>query len=310
MAEFNYQNRRDFLKYFVGTSAVLAGFPALSKEVLLSKDLSRLNILYTNDIHSRIEPFPENDPKFAGKGGFARRAAVIDELKKENDNVLLLDAGDIFQGTPYFNLYSGELEYKLMSMMGYDATTIGNHDFDLGIDNITKQMPHANFAFINCNYDFSDTSLHDKISPYKIFEKQGIKIGVLGYGIELKGLVDKKMYKETIYQDPLPIANATAKLLKMDLGCDYVIALSHLGFSYPDKKLSDMSMAPLTENIDLIIGGHSHTFLEHPVKLANRVGKEVYVTQVGWAGIWLGKLDVYFSYNKKKISHNSDNRKI
>jgi 5'-nucleotidase len=118
------------------------------------------------------------------------------------------------------------------------------------------------------------------------------------------------MYKETIYQDPLPIANATAKLLKLDLGCDYVIALSHLGFSYPDKKLSDMSMAPLTENIDLIIGGHSHTFLEHPVKLANRVGKEVYVTQVGWAGIWLGKLDVYFSYNKKKISHNSNNRKI
>lgn len=310
MAEFQYQNRRDFLKYFAGTTAVLAGFPALSKEALISKDLTKLTILYTNDIHSRIEPFPSNDPKFANMGGFARRAAIVDQIKKENENVLLLDAGDIFQGTPYFNLYQGELEYTLMSMMGYDATTIGNHDFDLSIENIEKQMPHAKFSFINCNYDFSNTCLNNKISPYKIFTKSGVKIGVLGYGIELDGLVDKKMYKETVYQNPLPIANATAKLLKQDLGCDYVIALSHLGFSYNDKKISDMSMAPQTENIDLIIGGHSHTFLEHPVKVANRAGKEVFVTQVGWAGIWLGKVDVFFSHGKKKISHNSDNRKI
>jgi 5'-nucleotidase len=310
MAEFNYQNRRDFLKYFVGTSAVLTGFPALSKEVLKSKDLSHLTILYTNDLHSRIEPFPNNDPKFANLGGFARRAAVIDSIKKENDNILLLDAGDIFQGTPYFNLYQGELEYKLMSLMQYDATTLGNHDFDLGIENIEKQMPHANFSFINCNYNFSDTCLHDKISPYKVFIKNGIKIGVLGYGIELEGLVDKKMYKNTVYQDPLEIANSTAKLLKHDLGCDYIIALSHLGFKFEEKKISDSSMAPLTENIDLIIGGHTHSFLEHPLKLVNKASKDVYVTQVGWAGIWLGKLDVYFSYNKKKISHNSNNRKI
>lgn len=310
MAEFNYQNRRDFLKYFVGTSAVLAGLPALSNEVIKKSDLVKLTILYTNDVHSRIEPFPSNDPKHANMGGFARRSAVVESIRKENENVLLLDAGDIFQGTPYFNLYQGELEYKLMSLMKYDATTIGNHDFDLGIDNITKQMPHASFSFINCNYDFSNTSLNEKIIPYKIFEKQGIKIGVLGYGIELEGLVDKKMCKDTVYQNPLPIANATAKLLKLDLGCDYVIALSHLGFSYNDKKISDMSMAPQTENIDLIIGAHSHTFLEHPIKLKNRIGKDIYVTQVGWAGIWLGKLDVFFSYNKKKISHNTDNRKI
>ncbi len=310
MEEFSYQNRRNFLKYFVGTTAVLAGFPALSKEVLKSKDLLRLTILYTNDVHSRIEPFSANDPKFAGMGGFARRAAVIEEIKKDNDTILLLDAGDIFQGTPYFNLFQGELEYTLMSTMKYDATTIGNHDFDLGIDNIIKQMPHANFSFINCNYNFSNTALHDKISPYKVFIKNGIKIGVLGYGIELEGLVDKKMCGETVYKDPVAIANETAKLLKHDLGCDYVIALSHLGFKFEDKKISDTSMATLTENIDLIIGGHTHTFLEHPVKIANRVGKEVFVTQVGWAGIWLGKLDVYFSYDKKKISHNSNNRKI
>jgi 5'-nucleotidase len=309
MAEFKYQNRRDFLKYFIGTSAVLAGMPALSNELITSKDLCKLTILYTNDLHSRIEPFPSNDPKHPNQGGFARRAAVIEELKKENDNILLLDAGDIFQGTPYFNLYKGELEYKLMSLMGYDATTIGNHEFDLGIDNIAQQMPHANFSFINCNYDFSNTSLHDKIIPYKVFHKKGIKIGVLGYGVELEGLVDKKMYKETIYQDPVTIANTTAKLLKHELKCDYVIALSHLGFK-DDKKISDSSMATQTENIDLIIGGHSHTFLEHPIKFANKIGKEVFVTQVGWAGIWLGKVDVFFSYNARKNSLNSDNRKI
>lgn len=310
MEGFRYQNRREFLRYFMGASAVLAGFPALSKEMLATRDVVRLTILYTNDVHSRIEPFPANDPKFANLGGFARRAAVIEEVRRENDNVLLLDAGDIFQGTPYFNLYHGELEYKLMTRMGYDATTLGNHDFDLGIENLVTQMPHAGFAFLNCNYNLSDTALNGRISPYKIFTKKGIKIGVLGYGIELEGLVDKKMYGTTRYENPVAIANATAKLLKHDLGCDYVIALSHLGFDFPEKKISDKSMAPLTENIDLVIGGHTHTFLEHPVKTANRAGREMFVTQVGWAGIWLGKLDVYFSYDKKKISHNSDNRKI
>ena len=277
MEEYSYQNRRDFLKYMVGTSAVLAGFPAISKEVMKRNNFVKLTILHTNDVHSRIEPFPLSDPKYPDMGGFARRSAVIESIRKENDNVLLLDAGDVF---------------------------------DLGIDNIAKQMPHANFSLINCNYDFSNTSLHKKIIPYKVFEKQGLKIGVLGYGIELEGLVDKKMYKDTVYQNPVPIANATAKHLKKDLACDYVIALSHIGFSYNEKKISDMNMAPLTENIDLIIGGHTHTFLEHPVQLKNKTGKDVYVTQVGWAGIWLGKIDVIFSLDTKNIIHNSDNKKI
>lgn len=310
MAEFNYQNRREFLKYFAGAAAVVAGFPALSKNALPAGDLQKLTILYTNDTHSRIEPFPSNDPKFANQGGFARRAAVIEQIKKEDSNVLLLDAGDIFQGTPYFNLYHGELEYKLMSMMGYDATTIGNHEFDLGMNNIAKQMPHASFSFINCNYDFSDTPLHDKIVPYKVFYKNGIKVGVLGIGIELAGLVDKKMYGNTVYHDPVNLVNSTAKLLKHDLDCDYVICLSHIGYQYDEKKISDTTLAPLTKNVDLIIGGHTHTFLEHPVKSSNAEGRDVYITQVGWAGIWLGKIDVFLSHDKKKIAHNSNNRKI
>lgn len=310
MAEFNYQNRRDFLKYFAGTTAVLAGFPLFSNEMLKEKDLQKLTILYTNDTHSRIEPFPENDPKYANQGGYARRASVVEELRNSGENILLLDAGDIFQGTPYFNLYQGEIEYKLMSMMGYDATTIGNHEFDLGMENIVKQLPHAKFSFINCNYDFSNTPLKNKTIPYKIFNCKGIKIGVLGVGIELAGLVDKKLYGETIYSNPITEANKISKLLKLDLDCDYVICLSHLGYKYEDKKVSDIILAEQSKYIDLIIGGHTHTFLEHPVKLSNSEGKEVFVTQVGWAGIWLGKIDVFFSSYKKKISHNSDNRKI
>lgn len=310
MADFNYQNRRDFLKYFLGASAVLAGFPAISKEMLAGADLRKLTILYTNDTHSRIEPFPDNDPKYAGKGGFARRAALIEKLRAENPELLLLDAGDIFQGTPYFNLYHGELEYKLMSLMQYDATTLGNHEFDLGMENIATQMAHAKFDFINCNYEVSDTPLNGKIVPYKIYKKAGLKIGVLGVGIELEGLVDKKLFGSTIYTDPLQKANAMAKLLKQDLDCDYVICLSHLGYKYDTKKISDETLATHSEHIDLIIGGHTHTFLEHPVKSSNAAGKDVHVTQVGWAGIWLGKIDVFFSHDKKKISHNSDNRKI
>src|ERR1700741_3303658 len=172
MAEYSKQNRREFLRYMLGAAAIYGGASnLLANEILLDKGISKLTILYTNDVHSRIEPFPDNDPKYANQGGAARRAAIIKKIRKEEKNVLLLDAGDIFQGTPYFNYYSGELEYKLMSQMGYDAVTLGNHDFDLGVDNISKQMPNANFSFVCANYDFSDTSLNGKIPPYKIFIK-------------------------------------------------------------------------------------------------------------------------------------------
>ena len=312
MAEFNYQNRRDFLKYFVGTSAVLAGLPALSNEALKKSDLVKLTILYTNDVHSRIEPFPSNDPKHANMGGFARRSAVVESIRKENENVLLLDAGDIFQGTPYFNLYQGELEYKLMSLMKYDATTIGNHDFDLGIDNITKQMPHASFSFINCNYDFKDTDLKNnkKISDYKVYQKGNIRIGVLGVGIDLNGLVTKENRQGLIYRNPIEGANKIAEILRHEKRCDFVVCLSHLGYQYSDNKVSDIVLAKESKFIDVIIGGHTHTFLEEPTKILNKQGIEVQVTQMGWAGIWLGRLDIYFDSYKKNIFKNSANRKV
>jgi 5'-nucleotidase len=297
MEEYQLQNRREFLRYLFGASMMLGGLHALPAGLLDKKGVKKLTILYTNDQHSRIEPFPANDPNWPDRGGFARRAAIISKVRKEEKNVLLLDAGDIFQGTPYFNFYAGELEYKLMTQMGYDAVTIGNHDFDLGVENIARQMPHAGFHFVCANYDFSDTALHGKIAPYKILLRDGIKIGIFGIGIELEGLVDKKNYGDTRYLEPVGKAKKTAEILKLEKNCDYVICLSHLGYSYPGKKVSDMDLSEQTSHIDLVIGGHTHTFLDEPRQLRNAQGKPLHVTQVGWAGIWLGRIDVYFSCN-------------
>jgi len=294
MEEYQLQNRRDFLRYLFGAGFTLAGLNAMPAGAISKKGVKKLTILYTNDQHSRIEPFPFNDPKYPNQGGFARRATLIKKVRSEEKNILLLDAGDIFQGTPYFNYYSGELEYKLMSQMGYDATTIGNHDFDLGVENIVKQMPHANFSFLTANYDFSETALTGRTLPYKVFEKDGIRVGVFGLGIELAGLVDKKNYGGAKYLDPVKEAKRVIDILKYSRYCDYIICLSHLGYSYPGKKVSDLALADQTENLDLIIGGHTHTFLEEPKQVRNAVGKPVHITQVGWAGIWLGRLDVYF----------------
>ena len=154
-------------------------------------------------MHSHIDPFPADHPRNANMGGAARRAALIESIRKEEENVLLLDAGDIFQGTPYFNYYGGELEFKLMSMMQYDLATMGNHDFDMGTENIVKQLPHASFPFINCNYNFSDTELVGKILPYKIFNKGGLKIGVFGIGVELEGLVPNHLFTNVKYNNPI-----------------------------------------------------------------------------------------------------------
>ena len=292
-------NRRYFLKTLAGSAAAL-GLSSFPLELLANYEIEKLTILHTNDFHSHIDPFPDNDPKYAGLGGVARRSALIKRIRDEEKNVLLLDAGDIFQGTPYFNLYGGEVELKLMSDMGYDASAIGNHDFDNGMDGLLKQLPNANFPFLCSNYDFTDTPLHHKTQPTKIFEKGGLKIGVFGLGIELQGLVDKKHYGNTIYQDPVAKAAAMGQLLKEEKKCDLVICLSHLGYSYKEDKISDVILAKQSRNIDLIIGGHTHTFLDEPVRLKNRDNKEILVAQVGWAGIKLGRIDYYFEKKSKK----------
>lgn len=292
-------NRREFIKGVFGGMA-LAGLSSLPLELFARAEMTKLTILHTNDVHSRIDPFPANDPKYPNMGGVARRAALIKKIRATEKNVLLLDAGDIFQGTPYFNLYGGELEFKLMSEMGYDASTLGNHDFDNGIDGLVKQMPNMNFPFLNSNYSFKDTLLENKIQEYKIFRKGDLKIGVFGIGIELRGLVDPKLSGNILCNDPLVNANRISTLLKNEEKCDLVICLSHLGYKYNDKKVSDSVLAKESSHIDLIIGGHTHTFLDEPTQVVNKEGKEVLIAQVGWAGIKLGRIDYYFDSKKRK----------
>ncbi|MCG2612027.1 metallophosphatase [Flavobacterium sp. SM15] len=299
--------RRDFLKNTVASSAFLGlGGLSLSSFSEAEKDeVKKITILHTNDVHSHIDPFPADHPKNPNMGGVARRAAIIEKIRKEEKNVLLLDAGDIFQGTPYFNYYGGELEFKLMSMLQYDLATMGNHDFDNGIDGFLAQLPHAKFDFVSANYDFKNTVLNGIVKPYKILHKDGIKIGIFGLGVELQGLVDKKLYKETVYNNPVEIATDMARILKQEQKCDLVICLSHLGFKYPNEpeKICDVNLAKKTKNIDLIIGGHTHTFLDKPSIETNLDGQQVLINQVGCYGINLGRIDFYFDHKKQAQSN-------
>ena len=299
--------RRSFIKNLGGAAVPMAlglgagMFPwKLAAEELENLGLSKLTILHTNDVHSRLEPFPMDGGRNQGLGGVARRASLIRQIRQEEEQVLLFDCGDIFQGTPYFNFFNGELEIKLMSQMGYDAATIGNHDFDAGIEGLYRQLPHADFPFVIANYDFSDTIMDRQTVPYHLFQKGDLRIGVLGVGIELRGLVPDQLYKNTRYLDPIPVANRYAALLKNDYKCDYVICLSHLGFHYDDDQVSDHVLAARSKDIDLILGGHTHTFLEEPVQVKNAEGKPILVNQVGWAGILLGRIDVYFERRRRK----------
>ena len=306
-------NRKEFLKTVGGGTLALSLAPNLvfaSQKSILDRNAAyKLTVLHTNDQHSRIEPFDSSYSRNPNQGGFARRATLIQQIRSQEKNVLLLDAGDIFQGTPYFNFYGGELEFKLMSMMGYDAATMGNHDFDNGLEGFLKALPNAKFPFITSNYDFSNTILDGKTEKYKIFKKDGIKVGLFGVGIAVDGLVGKKQYQETKYLNPVEIAQHYADFLRKEKGCDLVICLSHIGFDYRDDadKISDKKLAAQTDNIDLILGGHTHTFLPEPQSFTNKSGKNVLVNQVGWAGLLLGRIDFYFDKNKslQNISWNN-----
>ncbi len=261
---FLKMNRRKFIKETTFTSGALLAASLLPKNLFAADETLKLTILHTNDVHSRLEPFPMDGSKNAGLGGVAQRAAIIKEIRSETDNILLLDAGDIFQGTPYFNIYKGEPEIKAMSMMGYDAGTIGNHDFDAGMENLATQLQHANFPLIVCN-----TPMEGKTIPYKIIKKGNLKVGILGIGIEGKGLIPDNLFGNTVYHNPIEYANKTAEKLKQE-GCDLIICLSHLGDKYSDDKLSDEILAKECYDIDLIIGGHTHRFFTEPKKNINK----------------------------------------
>ena len=297
--------RRKFLKNSVYGSLALGS--ALNNYSCDSENFKKITILHTNDVHSHIEPFSKDHSEFPNRGGFERRSTILNSIRSKNPNTLLLDAGDIFQGTPYFNFYNGELEFKLMSLLKYDAVTIGNHDFDNGITGLNEQMPNASFDFLISNYDFKNTVLDGKTSDYKIYSKSGIKIGVFGLGIELEGLVTKELYRETKYLDPIDIAQDVAKKLKNEEKCDLIICLSHLGYKYDNlpNRVCDYNLAKKTKDIDLIIGGHTHTFMNEPIILKNQISKDVLVNQVGCFGLFLGQIDFYFDQNNQKYFNSS-----
>lgn len=304
-------NRRTFLKSSMSASFLLASsqFPLHAFEN--SDGIVKLTILHTNDVHSRIDPFPMDGGRNAGMGGAAKRAKLISKIRSKEKNVLLFDCGDIFQGTPYFNMFGGELEMKLMSEMKYDAATIGNHDFDAGIDGFDKQLSNANFPFIVSNYNFDDTVLNSKVDKHKIFDVEGVKIGVIGVGIELEGLVPPSLYKETKYEDPIEKAQSEALKLKKELECDYVICLSHLGYKYSkERRVSDVHLAQNTKHIDMVLGGHTHTFMRKADIRRNMEGKEVIVSQAGWGGILLGQINLYFDQNKKQSCLTCHNKLV
>ena len=263
-----------------------------------------LTILHTNDVHSHIEPFADDDKKYPGLGGAAHRATILDNIRKKSDNVLVLDAGDIFQGTPYFNFFQGDLEIDLMNKMRYDAATIGNHDFDGGIDTLAKQITRSNFPFVNCNYDFTNTPVAGKVHKHVVIKKGKLKIGITGCGVELNGLVPDKLYVNTKYLDPVKCVQEQVDILKYEKKCHLIICLSHLGYKYDNAKVSDIVLAKQTTNIDLIIGGHTHTFLEKPDVQKNKNGKDVLINQVGWAGVQIGHLEYFFEKSfRKKLSN-------
>lgn len=289
-------NRRRFIRNsFAGVAGTLAGL--VPSTAMAGKDLVRLTILHTNDLHSRIEPFEDSHPRFAGRGGLARVAGFVNSCRAENPNLLLFDAGDFFQGTPYFNFYGGELLFELMTKMGYDAATLGNHEFDNGLEGLLTPLPSAGFPIINSNYDFTGTILEGKFPRYKIFNKGGLKVGVYGLGIELSGLVNQKQYGGVRYTDPVSVALEMESFLSLDQNCDLVICLSHLGLQYQNDKISDLSLAPLTNFTDVIIGGHTHSYLEEPIEVVNKLGKIVVVNQAHTGGLAVGKLDFAFARN-------------
>lgn len=286
-------SRRQFIKSLgIAGAGALAGFGAFAQSA--GRKQKMITILHTNDTHSRLDPYPTNDPNYPGMGGYARRAALISKFREQDPELLLLDAGDMLQGTAYFNMYGGEPELKLMSRMGYDAATIGNHEFDNGLDGFDKVLPFAEFPFISSNYDFSQTVLAGKFKEYLVLERSGIKIGIYGLGIELQGLVGRGLYGDTLYQDPLKVAQRIEDILKNELDCQLIICLSHLGFEYDSDKVSDVVLAQNTSHTDVILGGHTHYLLNPPAVVQNQQKRNVYIGQSGYGGTHLGRMEVYF----------------
>lgn len=251
----------------------------------------KLVILHTNDTHSQVEPTEKSGLKTADMGGYARRMGMISKIRSEEKNVLLFDAGDFSQGTPYFNFFNGRVEIDALNRMKYNAGTLGNHEFDNGIDTLAVVLKNAKFPLISSNYNVDNTALKTLIQPYLILKESGLKIGVMALNVQPKSLIIESNYKGLIYNDPVMTANEVSAFLKKKQKCDLVICLSHLGSDSTERDVNDFDIAHKTKYIDLIIGGHSHSLLEN-VKTNNAAGRKVTIAQMGKSGLYLGRIDL------------------
>ena len=261
-----------------------------------------ITILHTNDTHSQIDPLPDNDKLFPGKGGVARRATLVKRVRKANPNTLLIDAGDVFQGTPYFNFYKGEVEYKAMSEIGYDAGTLGNHEFDNGVDALAAAMKFAKFDLLSTNYDVRGTPLEGRVKQYTVRQIGGVRIGLFGMGISPVGLITPANFKGITYQDPVEPVRKVVKVLRDTERCSLVVGMSHLGYYTEPREgqVGDSQVAAQVDGIDFIASGHNHTFMDKPVSVKQPSGKETLIFQVGRSGIYVGRVD--FAIKAGKIA--------
>lgn len=250
-----------------------------------------LVILHTNDTHSTIMPLSKNldDTLKAGRGGFLRRMAMVEEERAAEPDLLLFDTGDFSQGSPYYTLFQGDVEVELMNMMGYDAATIGNHEFDFGLHNMARLFGEATFPIVCANYDFTGTEVEGLVKPYIIIERKGVRIGVTGVAPRLEGLVAAESYKGVAYADPIEKANEVADYLRDEEHCDVVVCLSHLGWD-ADPEADDEDLVASSSNIDIVLGGHTHTYMEQMEWVDNKQGRPVPVEQNGKHGIFVGKI--------------------
>lgn len=264
---------------------------------LAAQDVKELLILHTNDTHSRIDPIAVTDPnpELAGKGGFVRRATLIKEKRVQDEDLLLFDCGDFSQGSPYYNMFKGEVEVKLMNEMGYDAGTIGNHEFDFGLDNMARIFRMADFPIVCANYDVTGTVLEGLVKPYVVLERKGVRIGVFGLSPVLEGLVQTKNYDGVAFESPIEATQRVVKVLKETEKCDLVICLSHLGWK--GEPYSDETLIPNTRDIDIVLGGHSHSYFEEPVLYENLDGKEIPLQQMGKNAVYVGEMKVILEKN-------------
>ena len=285
-------NRRTFLTTSAAFGATLVAFP---RETLSAAD-TVITILHTNDTHSQIEPLPANDVN-AGKGGVARRATLVKRVRKENPNTLLVDAGDVLQGTPYFNFYKGEVEYKAMSAIGYDVGTLGNHEFDNGVEALAAALKFANFDIVSANYDVKGTVLEQRVKRYVVKTVGGIRIGLLGLGVSPVALITPDNFKGVTYIDPVVAARDVVKKLREEERCALVVCMSHLGYN-ADAKSGDSFVASQVDGIDFIASGHTHTFMKEPVTQTQPCGAKTTIFQVGKSGIYVGRVDFTFRNGK------------